>query len=190
MHSTIHRTNHVALPFDEDILIERLRDNKTRRAAFSDVVKAYSEPLYWHIRRMVLNHDDANDLLQNTFIKAWTGIDGFLGNSKVLTWLYRIATNETITFLNRNNAVVMEEPETCAAQLEADTYFDGDSLQTRLQEAIQTLPPKQRMVFNMKYYDDMKYEEISSILGTSIGALKASYHLAVKKISSFFDDDI
>ena len=180
----------MALPFDEDILIERLRDHATRRAAFSDVVKAYSEPLYWHIRRMVLNHDDANDLLQNTFIKAWTGIDGFLGNSKVLTWLYRIATNETITFLNRNNTVVMEEPESCATQLEADPYFDGDSLQARLQEAIQTLPPKQRMVFNMKYYDDMKYEEMSSILGTSIGALKASYHLAVKKISSFFDDDI
>jgi RNA polymerase sigma-70 factor (ECF subfamily) len=128
--------------------------------------------------------------LQNTFIKAWTGIDGFLGNAKVLTWLYRIATNETITFLNRNNAVAMEDAESYATQLEADSYFDGDALQTRLQEALQTLPPKQRMIFNMKYYDDMKYEEISCILGTSVGALKASYHLAVKKISSFFNDDI
>ena len=176
----------MALPFDEDILIERLRDHATRRTTFSEIVKVYSEPLYWHIRRMVLSHDDANDLLQNTFIKAWTGIDGFLGNAKVLTWLYRIATNETITFLNRNNAVAMEDAESYATQLEADSYFDGDALQTRLQEALQTLPPKQRMIFNMKYYDDMKYEEISSILGTSVGALKASYHLAVKKISSFF----
>jgi RNA polymerase sigma-70 factor (ECF subfamily) len=171
-------------------LINSLKSPKSVTWVFDEVIERYTERLYWHIRRMVLNHDDANDLLQNTFIKAWTGIDGFLGNSKVLTWLYRIATNETITFLNRTNTVVIEEPETCATQLEADTYFDGDSLQTRLQEAIQTLPPKQRMVFNMKYYDDMKYEEISSILGTSIGALKASYHLAVKKISSFFDDDI
>ena len=176
----------MAVPFDEDILIERLRDHATRRTTFSEIVKVYSEPLYWHIRRMVLSHDDANDLLQNTFIKAWTGIDGFLGNAKVLTWLYRIATNETITFLNRNNAVAMEDAESYATQLEADSYFDGDALQTRLQEALQTLPPKQRMIFNMKYYDDMKYEEISSILGTSVGALKASYHLAVKKISSFF----
>ena len=180
----------MALPFDEDILIERLRDHATRRITFSEIVKVYSEPLYWHIRRMVLSHDDANDLLQNTFIKAWTGIDGFLGNAKVLTWLYRIATNETITFLNRNNAAAMEDAESYATLLEADSYFDGDALQTRLQEALQTLPPKQRMIFNMKYYDDMKYEEISNILGTSVGALKASYHLAVKKISSFFNDDI
>lgn len=180
----------MALPLDEDILIEHLRNPQTRRTAFSDMVKAYSEPLYWHIRRMVLDHDDANDLLQNTFVKAWTGLDGFLGNAKVLTWLYRIATNETITFLNRANAIATEEVETCAAQLEADPYFDSNALQVRLQEALQTLPPKQRMVFNMKYYDEMKYEEISSILGTSIGALKASYHLAVKKISTFFDDEI
>ena len=180
----------MALPIDEDILIERLRDPEARRTAFFDMVKAYSEPLYWHIRRMVLNHDDANDLLQNTFVKAWTGIDGFLGNAKVLTWLYRIATNETITFINRSHAMALEETEACAAQLEADPYFDGDALQVRLQEALQTLPPKQRMVFNMKYYDEMKYEEISSILGTSIGALKASYHLAVKKICAFFEDEI
>ena len=180
----------MALPHDEDILLDRLRDPKTRHATFSDVVKAYSEPLYWHIRRMVLDHDDANDLLQNTFMKAWTGIDGFLGQAKVLTWLYRIATNETITFINKKNTVATEEADSCAAQLEADPYFDGDALQTRLQEALQTLPPKQRMVFNMKYYDEMKYEEMSDILGTSTGALKASYHLAVKKISAFFEDDI
>ncbi len=138
---------------------------------------------------MVLDHDDANDLLQNTFIKAWTGIDGFLGNAKVLTWLYRIATNESLTYLNRAT-LTTDDTDACENQLEADPYFDGDELQVRLQKALQTLPPKQRMVFNMKYFDDMKYEEMSSILGTSIGALKASYHLAVKKISTFFEDDI
>lgn len=140
---------------------------------------------------MVLSHDDANDLLQNTFIKAWTGLDGFLGNAKVLTWLYRIATNETITFLNRNSVLCsIEEAEGVTSQLEADEYFDGNDLQARLQAAVQTLPPKQRMIFNMKYFEEMKYEDISNILGTSIGALKASYHLAVKKVSSFFEDDI
>lgn len=181
----------MALPTDEDILIQKLRDPKTRHETFSELVKAYSEPLYWHIRRMVLSHDDANDLLQNTFVKAWTGLDGFLGNAKVLTWLFRIATNESITFINRQSSIgSMEEAETITSQLQSDEYFDGDDLQVRLQTAIQTLPPKQRMIFNMKYFEEMKYEEISSILGTSIGALKASYHLAVQKVKSFFDDDI
>lgn len=181
----------MALPTDEDILIQKLRNPKTRHETFSELVKAYSEPLYWHIRRMVLSHDDANDLLQNTFVKAWTGLDGFLGNAKVLTWLFRIATNESITFINRQSSIgSMEEAETITSQLQSDEYFDGDDLQVRLQTAIQTLPPKQRMIFNMKYFEEMKYEEISSILGTSIGALKASYHLAVQKVKSFFDDDI
>lgn len=181
----------MALPTDEDILIQKLRNPKTRRETFSELVKAYSEPLYWHIRRIVLSHDDANDLLQNTFVKAWTGLDGFLGNAKVLTWLFRIATNESITFINRQSSIgSMEEAETITSQLQSDEYFDGDDLQVRLQTAIQTLPPKQRMIFNMKYFEEMKYEEISSILGTSIGALKASYHLAVQKVKSFFDDDI
>lgn len=180
----------MALPYDEDILIDRLRNPKTRHATFSELVKAYSEPLYWHIRRMVQSHDDTNDLLQNTFVKAWTGIDGFLGNAKVLTWLYRIATNETLTFINKNSNTPIEDIDAATVQIESDTWFDGSELQARLQAAIQALPPKQRMVFNMKYYDEMKYEEMSSILGTSIGALKASYHLAVKKISVFFEDDI
>jgi RNA polymerase sigma-70 factor (ECF subfamily) len=138
---------------------------------------------------MVLSHDDANDILQNTFIKAWTGIDGFLGNARILTWLYRIATNETLTFINKNSNAVFEDIDTAAAAVEADEWFDGDDLQTRLQAAIQTLPPKQRMVFNMKYYEEMKYEEMSAILGTSTGALKASYHIAVKKISEYFESE-
>lgn len=181
----------VALPIDEDILIEQLRDPKSRREIFTELVKTYSEPLYWNIRRMVLNHDDANDLLQNTFVKAWTGLDGFLGNAKISSWLYRIAINETLTFLSKNSHTTpIDEVEGVCSQLEADEYFDGDELQTRLQAAIQTLPPKQRIIFNMKYFEEMKYEDMASILGTSVGALKASYHLAVKKISTFFDDDI
>ena len=179
----------MSLPADEDILIQQLRDNKTRSVTFSFLVKAYSEALYWHIRRMVLSHDDANDILQNTFIKAWMGIDGFLGNSKILTWLYRIATNETLTFISKNNNTIFEDIDEHAVAIEADEWFDGDHLQARLQAAIQTLPPKQRMVFNMKYYDEMKYEEISSVLGTSVGALKASYHLAVKKISEYLNGE-
>ena len=179
----------MSLPIDEEKLIELLRDDKTRSATFSAVVKAYSETLYWHIRRMVLSHDDTNDILQNTFTKAWMGIDGFLGNAKILTWLYRIATNETITFINKNSNTTFEDIDTAATAIEADNWFDGDDLQVRLQAAIQTLPPKQRMVFNMKYYDEMKYEEMSAILNTSIGALKASYHIAVKKICEYFDNE-
>lgn len=176
----------MSLP-DEDILIQQLRDEKTRSNAFSSLVKTYSETLYWHIRRMVLTHDDANDILQNTFIKAWMGIDGFLGNARILTWLYRIATNETLTFINKNSNAIFEDIDTATTAVEADEWFDGDDLQARLQAAIQTLPPKQRMVFNMKYYDEMKYEEMSAILGTSTGALKASYHIAVKKISEYLE---
>ena len=178
---------------NEDFLLKQLRDPKTSRSAFGVVVKEYTEPLYWHLRRMVLDHDDANDLLQNTFIKAWTNIDGFQGNSKISTWLYRIATNEALTFLNKQNAneiVSIDNDENGAVNLEADPYFDGDELQQRLQDALQTLPPKQRMVFNMKYYDEMKYDDMSEVLGTSVGALKASYHLAVQKIAAFFQDDI
>lgn len=138
---------------------------------------------------MVLSHEDANDILQNTFTKAWMGIDGFLGNAKVLTWLYRIATNEALTFISKSSNAVFDDIDTAAVAVEADEWFDGDDLQTRLQAAIQTLPPKQRMVFNMKYFEEMKYEEMSAILGTSTGALKASYHIAVKKICEYFEDE-
>ena len=178
----------MALPIDEDILIERLRDPEARRTAFSDMVKAYSEPLYWHIRRMVLSHDDANDLVQNTFMKAWSNIDKFRGDSQISTWLYRIAVNETLTFLNRksNNTVSINSPEgAIAEQLESDTHFNGDRADALLQEAIGRLPDKQRLTFVMKYFEDMKYEQMSEILDTSVGALKASYHIAVKKIEEF-----
>ena len=172
----------MSLPIDEEKLIQQLRDTKTRHNTFSSMVEAYSEQLYWYIRRMVLSHEDANDILQNTFVKAWTGLDGFLGNAKVLTWLYRIATNETLTFIEKNSRAIFEDIEEHATAIEADEWFDGDHLQAQLQAAIQTLPPKQRMVFNMKYYDEMKYEDISEITGTSVGALKASYHHAYNKI--------
>ena len=180
----------MSLPIDEDILIQQLRDTKTRSNTFSALVKAYSEPLYWHIRRMVLSHDDTNDLMQNTFIKAWTSIDSFRGDSQLSTWLYRIAINETLTFLSkRTQSIPIDSPEASVVeQLESDTYFNGDKAEAIFQEALQKLPPKQRMVFNMKYYEEMKYEEISEILGTSVGALKASYHIAVKKIEEFLKE--
>lgn len=180
-------------PNDPPELIERLRDPNTVRAAFGDVIGLYSEPLYWHIRRMVQNHADTDDLLQNTFMKAWSSIDSFRGDAKLSTWLYKIATNEAITFLakeRRRLSLSLDDEESHLAQLiEADTDIDGDSLARQLREAVTTLPEKQRLVFNMRYYDDMKYEKISEILGTSVSALKTSYHLAVKKIEKFFDHD-
>ena len=181
----------MALPTDEDILIQQLRDPKTRRETFSELVKAYSEPLYWHIRRMVLSHDDANDLLQNTFLKAWSNIDKFRGESQISTWLYRIAVNETLTFLGKNKGetVSLDTPEgEIANRLESDTYFCGDRADALFNEAISRLPHKQRMVFTMKYFQEMKYEDMSQILDTSVGALKASYHLAVKKIEKFLEE--
>lgn len=176
---------------DEESLISRLQQPETRQEAFGQLVNAYSEQLYWQIRRMVLSHDDADDLLQNTFIKAWLGLDTFRGESKLSTWLYRIATNETLTFLNKQqtqNMVPIDSSDGMLAErLEGDPYFDGDDVQMLLQEAMQKLPDKQRLVFQMKYFQEMKYEEMSQVLGTSVGALKASYHLAVKKITAFME---
>lgn len=174
--------------YNEDIIIAQLRDENLRAAAFSAIVTEHSESIYWHIRRMVLTHDDANDLVQNTFIKAWMNIDSFQGKSKVSTWLYRIAINETLTFINKNHATLIsfDTPEgVIAEQLEEDAYFCGDKADAMLQEAITRLPEKQRLVFNLKYYDEMKYEEMSQLLDTSVGALKASYHIAVKKIEEY-----
>jgi RNA polymerase sigma-70 factor, ECF subfamily len=178
---------------NEQELILLLQSERHKAKAFSRVVELHSQALYWAIRKMVLCHDDANDVLQNTFIKAWNGIDSFRADSKIFTWLYRVAVNETYTFLKRQrneNCNSMDDDSMFLAQkMEADTYFDGDELELKLQKAILTLPDKQRLVFNMKYFDDLKYEEMEEILGTSVGALKASYHHAVKKIEAYLNEE-
>ena len=178
--------------YNEKELIARLEDEKERAAAFSIIVNRYSQQIYWHIRRMVLSHEDADDLVQNTFVKAWTNIEKFRGDSQISTWLYKIAINETLTFLgrNRHTTVSIDSPEGAVADmLESDTYFNGDRADALFSEAVSRLPEKQRLVFNMKYFEEMKYEEMSEILGTSIGALKASYHIAVKKIETFIEEN-
>ncbi|MGL5731521.1 MAG: RNA polymerase sigma factor [Bacteroidales bacterium] len=178
----------------EKEIIEKIQDPSQRKDGFSLIVKHYSERLYWQIRRMVLCHDDANDILQNVFLKAWINIELFRGEAKLSTWLYRIAINESITFLsnlNKKNSMKADDPdEILLSRLETDPYFDGDELQLKLQKAILSLPEKQRIVFNMRYFDELKYEEISAILGTSVGALKASYHHASKKVEEFIIKDI
>ncbi|MBR5611948.1 MAG: sigma-70 family RNA polymerase sigma factor [Bacteroidaceae bacterium] len=175
--------------YNEKEIIALLQDSARQREAFECIVKEYSEQLYWQIRRMVLSHDDANDLLQNTFIKAWTNIDYFRGDAKISTWLYRIALNECLTFMNKQRATTQLSIEDVQAEMldkiETDLYFDGDETQKIFLKAVHALPEKQQMVFNLKYFKEMKYEEISEILGTSIGALKASYHHAIKKIEHF-----
>lgn len=172
---------------NEEDIVKQLQDKSTQRAAFARVVAQYSEPIYWQIRRIVLSHEDANDLLQNTFIKAWTNLDSFRGDSKLSTWLYRIAVNEALNFVQRQkNNLSLDEDSSVVDFLMSDEFFDGDELQAQLQAVIASLPEKQRLVFQMKYFQDLKYEEISEILGTSVGALKATYHHAVKKIAEFF----
>lgn len=179
--------------YNEEETLKQLKsvDPNLQKKAFEQIVSFYSDKLYRQIRRIVLSHDDANDLLQNTFIKAWMNIDLFRGDAKLSSWLYRIALNESITFLNKQraqNKIFLDNKDSFPAEkLESDAYFDGDALQLKLQEAIFKLPEKQKIVFNMRYYDEMTYEEISEILGTSVGALKASYHHAVKKIESFLN---
>ncbi len=182
------------LPTDNEDLIKRLREPSTCRAAFGEVIKTYTEPLYWQIRRMVQSHDDANDLLQNTFMKAWSSLENFRGEARLSTWLYKIAINESLSFLERerrrNAMSIDDEDSDMTNTIASDPYFNGDELQQKLRLAVSRLPEKQQLVFNMKYFDDMKYEDMSNILGTSVGALKASYHLAVKKIENFITDDI
>lgn len=171
-------------------IILKLQEPDQQREAFEWIVNTYKEQLYYQIRRMVLSHEDADDLLQNTFIKAWNNLEYFRGEAKLSTWLYRIALNECLNFLNKQRAqkhLSIEESEAnLLNQLESDPYFDGDQTQLLFEKAIQTLPEKQRIIFHLKYFEDMKYNEISEIMGTSIGALKASYHHAVKKIEEFF----
>ncbi|HDR52767.1 MAG TPA: RNA polymerase sigma factor [Mariniphaga anaerophila] len=174
---------------DDRQLIAELKQENTRDLAFHRLVKTYQERLYWHIRKIVLSHEDTDDVLQNTFLKVWKSIGGFREESKLYTWLYRIATNEAITFLNskkrRNLLPLNDVSDYLMENLTSDPYFEGDQLQMKLQQAILRLPEKQRIVFNMKYFDDLKYEEMSQILDTSVGALKASYHHAAKKVEEF-----
>ena len=187
-----NRKRQTMTPYNEPEVLKLLQEESTQRKGFEIIVAQYSEQLYWQIRRMVLSHEDANDLLQNTFIKAWTNIDYFRAEAKLSTWLYRIALNECLTFLNKQRAtttIAIDDPEAMIVQkLESDSYYSGDQVQLLLQKALLTLPEKQRMVFNLKYYQEMKYEDMSEIFGTSVGALKASYHHAVKKIEKFLEE--
>lgn len=173
---------------EEDLLIRQLKQPERQRLAFEQMVTQYSPQLYRQIRRMVYDHENTNDILQNTFIKAWINIEQFRGESRVSTWLYRIAMNETLNFLQKKKDTqpIDEVSSTIIHRLAADDYFDGDETALQLQEAIARLPEKQRAVFNLKYFEEMKYEEMSKVLDTSVGALKASYHHAVKKICEFF----
>lgn len=174
---------------EEKEFIQKLLNPKTQNQAFEELLKNYQKPLYNHIRNIVLNHDDADDVLQNTFIKVFQYLKNFKGESKLFSWMYRIATNEALTFLNqkakKNNVTSVELQNKTIDNLKADTYFEGNEIQIKLQKAIVLLPEKQQQVFKMKYFQELKYEEISTILGTSVGALKASYHHAVKKIEAF-----
>jgi RNA polymerase sigma-70 factor (ECF subfamily) len=174
-------------------LVEELKDAKTQSRAFEVLVNTYKKRLYWHVRSIVLNHDDADDVLQNTFVKVFRNINGFKGDSKLYSWMYRIATNEALTFLkqkSRKSGISNEELQSqLLDNLEADVYFEGDEIQLKLQKAIATLPEKQKLIFNMKYFQELKYEEISQILETSVGGLKASYHIATKKIEAFLKED-
>ena len=173
---------------DKELLVF-FRDADRRNFAFNLIVRKYQEKLYWHIRKIVIKHDDADDVLQNTFIKVWKGLEKFREDAKLYTWLYRIATNESLTFLKQQKAKYFFSLSDYENQLEntmeSDIYFNGDEIQRRLQNAILRLPEKQRIVFNLKYFEEMKYDDMSEALGTSVGALKASYHHAVKKIEKY-----
>ncbi len=177
------------MKLEEEILIKRLQDPETIKGAFSELVNLYKERLYWHIRNIVKDHQDTDDILQNTFIKIFKNIKSFKGDSQLYSWMYRIATNESLTFLNNKTKRLHINSEELQSNLidnlQSDVYFEGDHIQLQLQKAIATLPEKQQLVFNMKYFQELKYREISSILGTSEGALKASYHIAVKKIEEY-----
>jgi len=179
----------MSVQVEDSEILRKFQDEKTRNDAFNLLLKKYQQKLYWHIRRMVIDHDDADDIVQDTFIKIWKNLPGFRSDAQLYTWMYRIATNECITFLNKkkqkNNIPLDDVAYELADTLADSAYFNGDQAQVKLQQAILTLPEKQRLVFNMKYYDDMKYEEMSDVLGTSVGALKASFHLAVKKIETY-----
>ena len=181
--------NPMAITTDDTELVYQFKNTEAKEAAFTQILKKYQEKLYWHIRRMVVDHDDANDVLQNMFIKVWKGLQNFREDSQLYTWLYRIATNECLTFLEqqkkRNLISLSNEEGGLSNKLKADTNFDANRLEWKLQLGIQQLPEKQRIVFNLRYYDEMPYEKMSRVLQTSEGALKASYHHAAKKIEEF-----
>ncbi len=170
-------------------LLELFKDPATKEQAFTSIIKKYQEKLYWHIRRIVITHDDADDVLQNVFIKVWKGLENFREDSQLYTWLYRIATNESLTFLSkekkRHSVSISDDENGLSNKLKSDSHFDANKLEWKLQLAIQSLPEKQRIVFNLRYYDEMPYEEMSHVLETSEGALKASYHHAAKKVENF-----
>lgn len=175
--------------FSDQELLEKFNDEGTKHYAFNLLVKKYQQRLYWHVRRIVIDHEDANDVIQNVFIKVWKALGNFRNDSQLFTWLYRIATNESITFLNskkkRFTISFSDVENELSEKLVSDPLFNGDHIQLKLQQALLTLPPQQRLVFNMKYFDGLKYEEIAEILNTSVGGLKANYHHAVKKIEKY-----
>ena len=177
---------------EDSLIIAKFADEKTREEAFCELLKKYQQKIYWHVRRMVIDHDDADDLTQETFIKAWRGLENFKGESQLYTWLYRIATNECLNFLAKKKRrfflPINDITEELSNKIESADLISGEQIQLKLQKALLTLPDKQRLVFNMKYFDDMKYDDIAEITGTSVGALKASYHLAVKKIELYFEE--
>jgi RNA polymerase sigma factor (sigma-70 family) len=179
--------------YSDSELLEQFRNENTRNYAFNLIVRKYQQKLYYHIRKIVIDHDDAHDVSQNTFIKAWKGLDNFREDSQLYTWLYRIATNESLSFLKQKKSKFLiplgDVEYELSNHLSSNSNFSGDKMMMKLQKAILTLPEKQRLVFNMKYFDNVKYEEMSKILDTSVGALKASFHHAVKKIEKYLTED-
>jgi RNA polymerase sigma factor (sigma-70 family) len=179
----------MAVTIHDSELLVQFRDPNTREKAYTAIIKKYQEKLYWHIRRMLVDHEDTNDVLQNVFIRVWNGLDNFREDAQLYTWLYRIATNESLTFIEQQKkkaSVSLDDVESSLSnKIKADKHFDPNRLEWKLQVAIQQLPEKQRIVFNLRYYDEMPYEEMSRVLETSEGALKASYHHAVKKIEDY-----
>ncbi len=175
--------------YSDEQLLELFHNSDNPNYAFNLLIKKYQEKVYWHVRRLVIDHEDTNDIVQDVFVKAWKGLDRFRAESGLFTWLYRIATNEALTFLkNKKRRFFLpwqDVENTLIQKMESDVYFNGDEIQKKLQKAILSLPEKQRIVFNMRYYDELKYEEISQILDTSEGALKASYHHAAKKVEDY-----
>ena len=174
---------------EEKFILEKLLSESTRQYGFNLLVREYQERVYWHVRKMVIDHDDADDLVQDIFVKVWNNLDKFRGDSSLFTWIYRIATNECLNFLKKKKRryfLTLTDAETeLSKKLDSGGHITGDEIQIKLQKAILTLPDKQRVVFNMKYFEEMKYEEIAAITNTSVGSLKASYHHAVKKLKKY-----